>query len=111
MAEQLDLTTPETFVDIDNYKVVKLDLDNDVPSIKVTLESNTGVRIIWSLAPPVGAIDGTAPGTSPAEIQAGLSFINQGKFMVNQSISLQRWLMEQMSAKGFKIGTVSGIPD
>lgn len=111
MAEQLDLDIPETFIDIDNYKVVQLVLDQSVPFIKVTIESNTGMRLVWSLHPPVGQIDGGTVGTPIDEIIAGLSFINQGKFMTVQGKSLQRWLLEQLSSKGFKVGTVSGTPE
>ena len=111
MAEQLDLASPETFTDITGYRVVQLTLDTSVPFIKVTIESNTGARLVWSLHPPVGQLGGDTVGTPVAEIREGLSFVNQGKFQTLQNKSLERWLLEQMVAKGFKLGVVSGTPD
>jgi hypothetical protein len=103
MAELLTLTSPQTFPSNTTWKVEDIYLSLIGPSIKITVVSNTGERFVWRQVP--------GPDLTAADILVGLSFINQGKFMVNQGKSLQKWLLDRMSAAGAKVGTVSGTPD
>jgi hypothetical protein len=103
MAEILTLTTTQTFPSITTWSVENIYLDKVAPSIKVTLVSNTGERYVFRQV-----VDEE---TTAADILTGLSFINQGKFMVNQGKSLQKWLLDRISAAGIKVGSVTGTPD
>lgn len=104
MAQQLDLTTAETFPSITSWKVVDFDGNTKAPFLKVTFEANTGEQRVWRLVP--------SETVTAAEIRQGLSFINQGKFMTVQGKSLQRWLIEQAQSRGFLLaGTISGTAD
>ena len=103
MAEQLDLTAPETFPSISTWSVVDIYMSKEAPSLKVTLASNTGARFVYRVVPSATV--------TAAKILNALSFINQGKFMTTQGKSLQRWLLDKISAEGVKIGTISGTPD
>lgn len=105
MSETLVLTTPETGPSTTEWRVVTIGLDVTTPYIKVRLRSNTGQDFLWVLTP-----DESDPSILE-DINQGLSYINQGKFATVQGKSLQRWLLEQIIARGVKLGTVSGAPD
>jgi hypothetical protein len=100
MPEILTLTTPVAGPSTTTWKVEDIYLSRLAPAIKVTLVSNTGERFVFRQIP--------GPDITAAEILVGLSFINQGKFMVNQGKSLEKWLLDRISAAGVKVGTVSG---
>jgi hypothetical protein len=103
MPELLTLTSPETKPTITTWRVRSLFFDADAPSIKVEIAANTGESFTWRF------VEG--PGITEADIRTALSFINQGKFMVNQGKSLQKWILDKMSTLGIKVGTVSGSVD
>ena len=103
MAETLTLATPETFPSVTTWKVETFTGDSSVPHITVVFLSNTNQRRVWRLAVDAGAPLNT--------IQAGLSYINQGKFQTVQGKSLQKWLLEQWQANGGPAGTITGTPD
>ena len=104
MSEELVLTTPETTPATVAWRISQIHIDVDEPSIKVELRSPVGKIYGWALIP----IDEDP--TVEAKIRTGLSFINQGKFKTVKGQSLQRWLLEQISASGAKVGSVSGTP-
>jgi hypothetical protein len=103
MAELLTLTTPDTKPTITTWRVKNLFFDVDTPSIKVDIASNTGESYTWRYV--------VSETVTVADIRTALSFINQGKFMVNQGKSLQKWILDRMSTMGVKVGTVSGAVD
>lgn len=103
MAEKLTLAVPVTPPATVEWEVIDIFLSKEAPAIKVTLLSNTGERYVYRAIPSE-----TVPAS---QILAGLSFINQGKFMVQQGKSLQKWLLDRISAEGVKVGSVSGVPD
>ena len=106
MGEQLDLTSPQTFPDLTNWAIQDLYLDRVTPSIKITVASNTGTRLVLRYVP-----DPEDPSVETM-ISAGLKFINDGKFQTIAGQTLQRWLLEKLSADGkLPPGTVSGTPD
>lgn len=100
MAEVLTLATPEVSPSVTTWRVDDIFFSVSSPSIKVTLVSNTGERYVYRAVP--------SETVSAAQILTGLSFINQGKFMTQQGKSLQKWLLDRISAEGVKVGTVSG---
>src|SRR3990167_7619399 len=101
MAEVLTLTTPVTTPDTTTWLVKTMFLDVDAPSVKIEIVSNLGEPFVWRYI--------VSDTVTEANVRAALSFINQGKFMVNQGKSLQRWILEQIAAdQNSKAGTVSG---
>ena len=103
MAEILTLTAAETKPPITTWRVVSLCIDTDGPSVKVEFASNTGERRVWRYL--VGG------SVTLANVNAAITFINQGRFATQQSKSLQKWLLEQAIVNGvFGTGTVSGTP-
>lgn len=103
MAEILNLTVSETAPATTTWRIARLCLDVDTPSIKVDLVSNTNKTFTWRLVPTT-----VVPAST---IIQGLSFINQGKFKALQGKSLHRWLLDRMISDGIFAGTVSGIVD
>lgn len=101
--EKLTLTTSETTPNILDYRIRRLTIDVDVPYIKVDLVSDTSKGFSWNYAP--------SEDVSVADVLQAISFINQGKFMVLQDKSLQRFILEKISTLGVKVGTVSGTMD
>lgn len=101
MPETLTTTSPQTHPSEITWDVVNIWLDKEAPSIKVTLVSNTGLRYVYRAV--------VSNGTTAALILAGLSFINGGKFKVNQGKSLEKWLLDKIAVEipGFA-GTVAG---
>lgn len=103
MAELLTLAAPDTRFTITTWRLKTLRLDVEAPSIVVELVANTSESFTWRYV--------VSPTVTEADIRTALSVINQGKFMVNQGKSLQKYLLERMSALGVKVGTVSGSVD
>ena len=103
MSEVLTLTTPQTYPSLTDYRVVHFQGNTEIPYIKITVVANTGEHRTFLLVP--------GEQFTLTEINSALSFINQGKFATLQGKSLQRWLLEQLIAKGLLAGTVSGSPD
>ncbi len=82
MAEQLVLSTPETFPANATWRVLDFSINTDVVSDTVTL----------------------------AQVKNAISFINAGTFKT-QGKTLQKWLLEQIAILDNKAGTVTGTPD
>lgn len=100
MAEILTLATPIVPPSTTTWAVDDIYLSASAPAIKVTLVSNAGERFVYRYAPNETV--------TAAQVLAAISFINQGKFQTLQGKSLQRWLLDRISAEGVKVGTVSG---
>ncbi len=103
MAEILTLSASQTFPSVTMWKVEDIYLSVASPAMKVTLVSNTGERYVYRYTP--------SETVTEAQVLTGLSFINQGKFMTLQSKSLQKWLLDKISADGVKVGVVIGSAD
>lgn len=103
MPEILTLTSAVTKPSTISWRIKSIFFDIDTPSIKVDLIANTGETETWRLIP--------SETVSAAEIKTGLLYIDDGKFKTVQNKSLRKWLYEQMVAKGFKIGSVTGTAD
>ncbi len=100
--EKLTLTTPVSSVSTTDWHVADIYLSTEAPAVKVTLVSNVGERFIYRYVP--------SDTVTAAQVRTALSYINQGKFMTLQGKTLERWLLEKISADGVKVGTVSGTP-
>lgn len=103
MAEQLTLTTPETTLTANTWRVTEIALSVTAPSIKVTLTSDTGASFVWRYVPNDTVTE--------ADVRMALSVINQGRFATVQSKTLDRWVLERIIALGVKAGTVTGDPE
>lgn len=101
MAEQISLTTSETEPSSTSYSISNIYFDIEASSIKVTIKSNTGKTYLWRLTPDTPELK--------TEILNGLAYINQGKFKTVQNKTLNTWILEQIVAKGAKIGTVTTV--
>lgn len=100
MAETLDLTTPitPTRPTITGYKVWSLYLGRGEGIIRIVVEDNNGERTTHVYA--------DAPGTPVAtDLMIAL---NKANLTIK---SLQRRVLEKLSADGRIVGTVSGTPD
>lgn len=100
MAEILTLVAPETKPNITTWRISKIFFDVDTPSINIDLISNTGEIFVWRYV--------VSEGVTANDIRAGLSFINQGKFMAVQGKSLQKWILDKINSLNVKEGSVSG---
>ncbi len=100
--EKLTLTTPVTYTSTVDWKIVDIYISTESPAVKLTLASNTNERFVYRYVP--------SDTVTAAQVRTALSYINQGKFMTLQGKTLERWLLEKISADGVKVGTVSGTP-
>ena len=104
MAEILTLTTPITLPSTTTYRVRSFFIDPDAPSIKTDFESNLGERVVWRYI-----VNET---TTKAQVDAAISFINQGKFKTIQGKSLQKFLIQEAQSIGILgTGSISGIEE
>ena len=95
MAESLTLTVPVTAPAVTKWDIVKVSLDKETPAIAVTMVNNKGEKFFYK--------------SSDDQTLVGLSFINQGKFKVNQGKSLEKWLFDRIKLEFPQFeGTVSG---
>jgi len=105
MAEKLELTTSEVS-SLNDWRIVRLFLDQDLPSIVMTVKSNTGIIKIIRYLP-----DFEDPSLE-VTIRAGLSFINKGKFKTVEGKSLQKWSLERLRNDGhLGAGNIVGSPE
>lgn len=94
MAEKLDLTTPQTFPSITEWKMVRIDKNRKERYLLLVAESNTGVekeRLIKGL-----------------EAMTVMRVLNTAN---NQIKSEERRALEYMRDQGDFAGTISGAPD
>lgn len=94
MAEVLTLTVAETPPSMTTWAVSKLVLDVDAGVIAARLKSNTGAMFFYR--------------EQDADTLAAIVALNKANLTIK---SLQRRLLERISAKGAKVGSVSGTVD
>ena len=94
MAEVLTLTTAETVPSITTWSVSKLVLDVEAGVIEARLRSNTGKYFAYR--------------EQDADTLPTIIALNKANLTIK---SLQRRVLERISAKGAKSGTVSGTAD
>lgn len=105
MTEILTLTDPIMHPSATTYQVKSFFIDPYAPSIKTDFESNLGDRVTWRYVVAEGKV-------TQAQVDAAISFINQGKFKTIQGKSLQRFLIDEAQSRGvLGAGSVSGTPD
>jgi len=104
MPEKLVLTVAEPGPSLVEWSVQDFYANPKTPAVKVTYVSNTGTVKVWRYI--------VSETVTVAQVKAAISFINQGKFMVNQTKSLEKWLIEQGIAAGvLAAGAVTGTVD
>lgn len=96
MAETLTLTTPITIQTV-SFTIKDVFISKVMPAIKVTVVSNLGQEDVFRYV--------ESETVSKAEILNAINYIGQGKFKTIDGLNLNDWLIDQMIAKGFKIGT------
>ncbi len=94
MSEVLTLTAAEIFPSITTYQAVELNLDLEHGIIQARLKNNLGESIwYWE---------------QDADTTGAILALNKANLSIK---SLNTRLLERISAKGFKVGTVSGSPE
>lgn len=103
MPQTATLTVPIAGPSAVTFDIEEIILNKNSPAIKITIVLSTGEKRSLSFT--------VTNGTTKAQIITGLSFINQGKFMTQQGITLEDWLMKKISTDipGYA-NTVSGTP-
>lgn len=92
MSEILTLTTPVTYPSTITWEFDEVTLSKASMTITARFNSNLGEKLVLRVVSPTG-----------------LSFVNQGKFKVNQNKSLEKWLIEQAQLEFPQLaGTITG---
>lgn len=104
MAEILTLTAPIVPPSTTTYRVRLFFMDPNTPSIKTEFETNLGERIVWRYT--------VEDGTTLAQVNAALSYINKGRFKTINGVSLQKFLIQEAQSRGILgPGNVTGTED
>lgn len=95
MAEQVDLTTAETFTSTTSYKVVLLTFDRLTPMIHIRVQANVSGRFK----------------DFRYESSTALALMNQINKANLTSNSMEKRVLQRLIDDGLLIGTISGTPD
>lgn len=98
--EKLTLAAPVPGPTTTEWTIEDIYLSKTAPAIKATLVSNAGDRFVYRYVPSATV--------TAAQVNAAITYINQGRFKTVDNQTLQAWILSQISAQGVKVGTVSG---